>query len=151
VEAGGAQVRVLIGDAFGERSPVATFSRTVYLDVRLAAGATLELPQLAQELAIYPVEGDLAVSGESLPARCMGVLAQGPNTVAANAPSRFVVVGGDALEVPRFMWWNFVTSRKERVQQAADDWKAGRMGTVAGDDEFIPLPPTPFTPPEPRS
>ena len=152
LRAGDAQVRVLVGEAFGARSPVPALSRTLYLDVQLPAGGSIGLPAgLAQELALYAVQGALEVDGQPLAERTMALLAPGAAQVRAPAGARFVVIGGDALEAPRFMWWNFVSSRKERVIQAGEDWKAQRMGRVAGDAEFIPLPPTPFTPPEPRS
>jgi redox-sensitive bicupin YhaK (pirin superfamily) len=150
---GDARVRVLVGEAFGVRSPVPALSRTLYLDVSLPAGGRMELPPLEAQQAIYAVEGELQVDGAPLPARRMAVLEPGaPVTVAAAAGARLVLVGGDALDAPRHMWWNFVSSRKERILQAAADWQAMRMGTVPGDEaEFIPLPPTPQTPPEPRS
>jgi redox-sensitive bicupin YhaK (pirin superfamily) len=146
-----AAVRVLVGEAFGARSPVATVAATVYLDVSLPAGATLQLPVLADELAIYPVTGDLLVDGDALPARTMAVLPSQPVVLDARVATRLVVIGGAPLDAPRHLWWNFVSSRKERILQASADWAAQRMGRVAGDDEFIPLPPTPFTPPEPIS
>ena len=146
-----AQVRVLVGEAFGTRSPVPALSPTVYLDVELPAGGRIELPSLAQEVALYIVQGDIAVDGAPLAEHAMAVLTPGSSVVSAAGGARFVVIGGDALEVPRFMWWNFVSSRKERVLQASEDWTAQRMGAVPGETEFIPLPPTPFTPPEPRS
>ena len=149
---GDAQVRVLIGAAFGATSPVATFSQTLYLDVRLPAGGSLQLPALAAERAVYPVQGELSVDGQMLPAGEMAVLEAGSATALASAAgARFVVIGGEPLDAPRHLWWNFVSSRKERIQQAAQDWEAGRMGSVSGDSEFIPLPPTHFTPPEPIS
>jgi redox-sensitive bicupin YhaK (pirin superfamily) len=146
-----AQVRVLVGEAFGVRSPVPALSPTIYLDVALPAGGRLELPSLAQEVALYVVQGELAMDGAPLGTHAMAVLAAGASVVTAAADARFVVIGGDALEAPRFMWWNFVSSRKDRVLQASEDWQAQRMGAVPGESEFIPLPPTPFTPPEPRS
>jgi redox-sensitive bicupin YhaK (pirin superfamily) len=146
-----ALVRVLVGEAFGARSPVPALSPTIYLDVALRAGGRIALPPLAQELAIYPVRGEVRVDGTPLPEHAMGVLQAQATVVSATQDARFVVVGGDALDAPRFMWWNFVSSRKERVLQASEDWQAQRMGTVPGEREFIPLPPTPFTPPEPRS
>jgi redox-sensitive bicupin YhaK (pirin superfamily) len=150
--AGDARVRVLIGAAFGARSPVATFSPTLYLDVSLPEGGSLALPALAAEMAVYPVTGRVWADGQALPGRSMAVLRPGePVHVSAPQPARFVVIGGDPLDAPRHMWWNFVSSRKERIIQAAEDWEAGRMGRVPGDDEFIPLPPTRFTPPEPIS
>jgi redox-sensitive bicupin YhaK (pirin superfamily) len=149
---GDARVRVLVGEAFGARSPVPALSRTLYLDVRLPVGGRMELPALEAQQAIYAVEGELQVDGAPLPPRRMAVLAPGA-AVALSAPAgaRLVLVGGDALDAPRHMWWNFVSSRKDRILQASADWQAMRMGTVPGDAEFIPLPPTPLTPPEPRS
>ncbi|MES3000537.1 MAG: pirin family protein [Pseudomonadota bacterium] len=147
-----AHVRVLVGRAFGVVSPVAAFSQTLYLDVTLPVGGAFELPALQPEMAIYPVEGAIAVDGEPQAARAMSVLEpQAAVRITAIEPARFVVVGGEPLDAPRHLWWNFVSSRKERILQAADDWQAQRMGQVAGDDEFIPLPPTRFTPPEPVS
>jgi redox-sensitive bicupin YhaK (pirin superfamily) len=140
---GGVDIKVLVGEAFGLASPVNTFSKTVYLDVSLAPGARIELPPLADELAVYVVEGELQVDGEALPARTLALLTQSMLTqisASANAPARLVVIGGDKLDGPRFIWWNFVSSRKERMMQAADDWVAQKMGQVAGDNEFIPLP-----------
>jgi hypothetical protein len=152
LDLGGARLRVLIGEAFGARSPVATLSPTLYLDAALAAGGSLALAPLAPELAIYAVEGELSVDGQAIPEHRMAVLRPGEQAlVSAAGPARFVVVGGEPLDAPRHMWWNFVSSRKERIIQASADWEAQRMGRVAGDDEFIPLPPTRFTPPEPLS
>jgi len=149
---GRAKIRVLIGEAFGASSPVAVFSQTLYLDVALAAAGAIELPALAPELALYPVLGELSVGGEPLAAQAMAVLQPGQSTVVtASGPARFVVIGGDALDGPRHMWWNFVSSRKERIIQASADWEAQRMGQVPGEHEFIPLPATRFTPPEPLS
>jgi redox-sensitive bicupin YhaK (pirin superfamily) len=151
-EVGEARVRVLIGQAFGARSSVATFSETLYLDVILPAGALLELPALAPEMAIYPVSGALALDGDQMPAQTMAALQAGEGaTVSATQASRFVVIGGESLDAPRHMWWNFVSSRKDRIIQASADWEAQRMGQVPGETEFIPLPPARFTPPEPLS
>lgn len=152
VPVGDARVRVLVGEAFGAQSPVATFVPTVYLDVALPAGGSLALPALAAELAVYPVAGRIWIDGQSVPAQTLSVLQPGESAhVSARESARFVVIGGEALDAPRHMWWNFVSSRQQRILQAAEDWQAQRMGKVAGDDEFIPLPPTRFTPPEPIS
>jgi redox-sensitive bicupin YhaK (pirin superfamily) len=152
VSVGDARVRVLVGEAFGSRSPVPALSPTLYLDVWLPAGGRMELPALAEQQAVYGIEGDLLLDSEPLPVRLMAVLVPDrPVTVFAPAGARLVVVGGAALDAPRHMWWNFVSSRKDRILEASADWEAMRMGKVAGDDEFIPLPPTRFTPPEPRS
>ena len=151
VRVGDAQVRVLVGHAFGARSPVPALAETLYLDVELAAGARMELPSLAEEVAVYAVTGDVQVDGEALAPRTMGVLPPQTALLQAAAAARLVVIGGAALDAPRHLWWNFVSSRRERIVQASADWAAQRMGKVAGDDEFIPLPPTPYTPPEPIS
>ncbi len=140
VEVDGAQVRVLVGQAFGQTSPVATYSGTLYLDVRLTPGAVFVLPALAQELAIYPVDGDIHIDGKPAAARTMAVLESGAAvSVSSSAPARLMVIGGDPMP-HRHMWWNFVSSRKERIVQAAEDWEAGRMGQVEGETEWIPLP-----------
>lgn len=152
VDAGHAQVRVLIGSAFGETSPVRAYSQTLYLDVILPPGGSVQLPALVPEMALYPVQGDVVIEAATLPVRTMAVLHPGaPTKVFAQGAARFVVIGGEPLDAYRHMWWNFVSSRKERIIQASEDWQEMRMGRVPGDDEFIPLPPTRFTPPEPRS
>jgi redox-sensitive bicupin YhaK (pirin superfamily) len=153
VEVGDAQVRILVGEAFGARSPVAVLSRTLYLDVMLPAGRSLALPPLAPELAVFGVQGSLSVDSEPVAARTMSILEPGaPSTITAGQqPARLVVIGGEALDGPRHMWWNFVSSSKERILRASADWEAQRMGRIPGEHEFIPLPPTRFASPEPIS
>jgi redox-sensitive bicupin YhaK (pirin superfamily) len=138
---GDAHVRVLVGEAFGLRSPVPALSPTVYLDVTLPAGGGLELPPLAQELAVYPLAQPLRIDGEPVSPHTMAVLAPG-HMARLDAPlgGRLAVIGGAALDGPRHMWWNFVSSRRERIAQASADWEAQRMGQVPGEQEFIPLP-----------
>lgn len=141
----GVDVRVLVGEAFGQRSPVKTLSRTLYLDIALPAGATFTLPALAPEIAIYPVDGDVTVDGEHVPAHTMAVLPDGQGAVLlSDAAVRLMVIGGEALDGPRYITWNFVSSRRERILQAGEDWAAQRMGHVPGETEFIPLPGKPF-------
>jgi hypothetical protein len=137
----GAQVRVLVGEAFAAASPVATLSQTLYLDVLMPSGGLLDLPALAPEMAVYAVNGGLSVDGQRVGAQTMAVLEPGASSVVTtSSAARFVVIGGETLDGPRYMWWNFVSSRKERIVQASADWEAQRMGQVAGDSEFIPLP-----------
>ena len=143
---GDAVVRVLVGAAFGQRSPVATLSPTLYLDVQLPAGGVLELPALAPQQAVYAVQGELQVEGQVLPAQQMAVLEVQAVRLAARAATRLVVIGGAPLDAPRHMWWNFVSSRRERIAQAAQDWQAQRLGQVPGESEFIPLPEQRFLP-----
>ncbi len=143
---GGNQIRVLMGAASQVRSPVPTFSRTLYLDVQLAANGRWTLQENVQELAVYPIDAPLWIDGERVEPRSMAVLKAGqPITLEARSPehpqgARLVVLGGDALDAPRHMWWNFVSSRQERIVQAAKDWRAQRMGQIPGETEFIPLP-----------
>ena len=144
--AGDATVRVLVGEAFGLRSPVRTLSPTLYLDVQLPAGGRLVLPPLAAEQAVYLVQGALTLDGQPLAAQQMAVPGQDTVTLSAAEPARLVVVGGAALDAPRHMWWNFVSSRKERIVEAAETWEAQRLGQVPGETEFIPLPERRFLP-----
>ncbi|MES2941564.1 MAG: pirin-like C-terminal cupin domain-containing protein [Pseudomonadota bacterium] len=137
----GAQVRVLIGQAFGQTSPVKTFAPTIYLDVQLQPVSVFELPALAAELALYSIDHDIEVDGEPVAAHTLVLLAPGQTAhVCAPAGARLMVLGGDALDGHRLIWWNFVSSRKERLVQAGEDWAAQTMGQVPGETEFIPLP-----------
>ncbi|MEO6973080.1 MAG: pirin family protein [Rhodoferax sp.] len=141
LKADDADVRVMIGEAFGATSPVATYSKTIYLDIALPAQGRLTLPQLAPELAAYPVDGEVLVDGAPVAARTLAVLAPGASVqLEARAAVRLVVLGGDALVEHRFIWWNFVSTRKERIAQAAQDWQAQALGQVPGETELIPLP-----------
>jgi redox-sensitive bicupin YhaK (pirin superfamily) len=139
LEIGGARLRVLIGEAFGAVSPVVPASPTVYLDVALEAGAAFPLP-LADERAVYGVDAPFELDGETIAPHTMVVLPEGAEPMlSAAAEARVVVIGGAPLG-RRHMWWNFVSSRRERIVQAADDWAGGRFAAVPGETEFIPLP-----------
>jgi redox-sensitive bicupin YhaK (pirin superfamily) len=140
IESEGCTVRVIMGDAFGYSSPVTTYSTTLYLECVLQAGAELALPDDPQELAIYVVTGEIQIAGESYPAGVMAVADNGRTIrLRAAAESRVMVIGGDTLG-KRTIWWNLVSSSKDRIEQAKLDWKEGRFAMVPGDDEFIPLP-----------
>ncbi len=136
----GVQVRVLIGSAFGVTSPVATLSPTLYLDIQLEAAASLSLPVAAQERAIYSVDNDFTLDGQAVPARHLAVLAD-QDTPVLHAPQggRMVLMGGAPLG-HRFMVWNFVASRKERILQAEREWRAQAFDPVPGETEFVPMP-----------
>jgi len=141
----GVTVRVLVGEAFGARSPVKTLSQTIYLDIALPAGGRFELPALAPELAVYVVDADARVNGESIPVHTMAVLPDGQGAVlTSDTAARLMVIGGEPLDGPRYITWNFVSSRRERILEAGADWAAQRMGHVPGETEFIPLPGKPF-------
>jgi redox-sensitive bicupin YhaK (pirin superfamily) len=141
----GIVLRVLIGEAFGARSPVTTFAPTLYVDVQAQAGAPLILPADAHEphfeRAVYSVDEPVTIDGTPVPAFTLAVIAAGSAcTVTAPAGARYAVIGGAPLDGPRFIWWNFASSRKERIEQAKADWSAQRMGQIPGETEWIPLP-----------
>lgn len=136
---GNADVRVLIGSAWGRLSPVKTYAPTVYLDIRLPAGGTVDLPVLAVEAGLYAVDHGWLLDGEPVAAHTL-VLLPGAARITAPEGARLMLVGGDPLDGHRWIWWNFVSSRKARIAQAADDWAAQTMGQVPGEVEFIALP-----------
>ncbi|HEU4373876.1 MAG TPA: pirin family protein [Telluria sp.] len=137
----GGEARVLIGSAFGLTSPVATFSETLYLDIKLGAGQEMILADLPEEAAIYAVSGELAIDDEAIAANTMAYLEPGTNArVSTTTGVQFVVIGGAPLDAHRFMFWNFVSSSKERLARAADDWEQQRYAKVPGETEWIPLP-----------
>ncbi len=141
VDEQGVRARVLIGEAFGVRSPVTTFAPTLYLDLALPTGARFTLPALATELAVYLVDAQAEIDGTVVPAHTMTLLPRGQGaTVTAQRATRLMVIGGDLLDGPRYITWNFVSSRRERILRAGADWNAQRMGQVPGETEFIPLP-----------
>jgi redox-sensitive bicupin YhaK (pirin superfamily) len=138
-DSGGATVRVLIGEAFDRRSPVATCSPMLYLDIALRAGAALKLP-LAEERALYAVDAPFTLDGQELPAHQLVLLHPDEQPLlGASDGARVVLIGGQPLG-RRFMVWNFVSSRKERIVQAQDDWRAQRFDPVPGETQYIPLP-----------
>jgi len=144
LEVDGAKVRVLIGSAFGRSSPVKTFSQTLYLDVSLKAGQQLGLSGLPAEAALYPVSGSVDIDGAPVPQNTMALLDTSKSQrVNAGTDAQFVIIGGEPLDGHRFLFWNFVSSSKERLIKAADDWEAQRFDKVPGETEFIPLPKRP--------
>jgi redox-sensitive bicupin YhaK (pirin superfamily) len=143
LEDGGARVRLIAGSLYGARSPVATLSELFYADAVLAAGARLPLTSAHEERAVYVAEGAVECGGATYATGQLLVLRPGAEvTVAATSPAgaRVLFFGGEPMDGPRHIWWNFVSSSKERIEQAKADWKAGRVGQVPGETEFIPLP-----------
>ncbi len=137
----GKTVRVVAGNLFGATSPVATLSDTIFADVMLAANARLPLDADYEERAIYIVSGEIEIAGDRFVEGRLLVFKPGDRiTVTALRDTRIVILGGATADGPRHIWWNFVSSRKERIEQAKADWKAGRFARVAGETEFIPLP-----------
>lgn len=136
----GVPIRVMMGSAFGATSPVRTFADTLYVEARLKSGQCLALP-MAHERALYVVSGQLKLGDIMLPEHSMAILSGASNLVVeAEAESRIALIGGEPLG-QRYIDWNFVSSRTERIEQARADWREGRFPRVPGDEEeFIPLP-----------
>ena len=136
----GVTIRVMMGSAYGVTSPVKTYAETLYLEAHLQAGQTMEVPD-SPERAVYVVNGSVKGGDTHIPEHAMAVLGRMTNVVLeATSEVRLAVIGGEPLG-QRFIEWNFVSSRKARIEQAKADWKAGRFAKVPGDEEeFIPLP-----------
>ncbi|MBV9078844.1 MAG: pirin family protein [Methylobacteriaceae bacterium] len=143
----GKTVRVICGELLGARSPVAASSPTIYADCELEAGASLPVDPVHEERAIYTVSGAIDIAGDGFGPGQLLVFRPGDRiTVKALERSRFMLLGGEPMDGPRHIWWNFVSSRPDRIEQAKADWKAGRFEAVPGEDEFIPLPEPPPPP-----
>ncbi|KRB32168.1 MULTISPECIES: pirin family protein [Mesorhizobium] len=142
IDAEGVTGRVVIGDFQGLRSPVRADADTLYADLRLAAGASIKIPADAEERAIYTLEGEVTISGDVFPAERLLVFRPGDEIiVSSHTGAHFMLFGGASLGSQRYIWWNFVSSSKERIEQAKQEWKTGRFDIVPGDEkEFIPLP-----------
>ena len=137
----GVSITVVAGDAFGLQSPVRVLSQTLYASIELDAGTSLVIPAEHAERGLYPVSGELQLDGSPLPLNALAVLDAGSEpTLRAVTPGRLMLLGGEPLDGPRFIWWNFVSSRRDRIEQAKADWAQGRFGAVPGETEFIPLP-----------
>jgi len=141
VEHGGVRARVIAGTAFGETAPVKTSSEWFYVEVGLEAGASVPLDSDYEERAIYLLEGEIQIAADRFEGPQLLIFRPGDRIgVRALQPSRMMLLGGTAMEGPRHIWWNFVSSSKERIEQAKQDWKTGRFDAVPEETEFIPLP-----------
>jgi redox-sensitive bicupin YhaK (pirin superfamily) len=142
IEGDGVHLTVVAGNAHGLRSPVRVFSPTLYLAGDLDAGATFDLEDEHEQRALYVVEGAVGIEDQRVERHTLAVLPEkGRMRISADAAARVVILGGAALDAPRHLWWNFVSSSRERIEQARRDWAEGHFGLIPGDDqEFIPLP-----------
>ena len=142
IERDGVHLTVVAGNVGDLRAPVPVFSPTLYLAGDLRAGASFGLDDEHEQRAVYVVDGGLQVDGAEVGAHTFAMLpAHGAVSMRALADARVVILGGAALDAPRHLWWNFVSSSRERIEQARRDWTEGRFGLIPGDDrEFIPLP-----------
>lgn len=148
IEHAGAKARVIMGELWGSRAPTTTYAGTIYASILLDAGAQVPIDAAAEERAIYLADGEATLEGVPLEPQRLYVLKPG---VAATLRSdtvggRIMLCGGDAFRTKRHVWWNFVSSRRERIEEAKRAWKAGEFPAVPGDDkEWIPIPEVPKT------
>ncbi|CAN0595059.1 unnamed protein product, partial [Laminaria digitata] len=139
---GDVQYRIIAGNAFGQKAPVRVFSPIFYLHGEAPTGAAIDLPDDHEERAIYVVSGALSIDGDTIEGGKMIVFATGATPdITATADTRFMQLGGAPLDGKRTIWWNFVSSDTDRMEDAKTRWKSGGFETVPGDaEEFIPLP-----------
>jgi hypothetical protein len=137
----GVSMRLIAGEAFGERSPAPTFSPMLYLAVDMDAGATLALPPEHEERGIYLVQGDVLVGDACLPERNLAFVSSNDHLqIRAKNKSRLMLLGGQKMDGPRHLWWNFVASSKEKLEDAKRRWREQKFAPIPGETEFIPLP-----------
>jgi hypothetical protein len=137
----GKRVRLIMGSLYGETSPVPFPHETFYAEAMLSPGAVLPLDADYEERGIYIVSGEIDIAGDTFGAGRLLVLRPGDRiSILALSNARIMLLGGEPMDGPRHLWWNFVHSSKERIDQAKEDWKRGRFDSVPGEHEFIPLP-----------
>src|SRR6185437_5334670 len=143
----GVRLRLITGEAYGLASPVKTFSPIFYADARFEAGGSFTVTPEHEERALFIVEGEVQIGGDNNGVETHGLgamlfLEKGETvTLFADAPARVMLLGGAPLDGERHIWWNFVSSSKNRIERAKRDWTEGRFGKIPGDAvEFIPLP-----------
>ena len=140
----GVRLRVAAGSAYGVTSPVKTYSPLFYVEARMEAGQKIQLPDDYTERGAYIISGKVRIGWDVIDAPALPVFARGKVVIEALTPAHVMLLGGEPLPEPRYMWWNFVSSSKDRIEQAKEDWEAGSFGKIPGDDkEFVPLPETP--------
>ncbi|ENY80490.1 pirin family protein [Sphingopyxis sp. MC1] len=148
IEDGKVSARVIMGTLWGATSPITQHAATIYADILMAAGASVPIEAEADERAVLVAMGDATLDGEALDRYSLYILKPGQAmTLRADTDARVMLLGGEAFRTPRHLWWNFVSSSRDRINQAKHDWKDGNFPLVAGDsEEFIPLPEAPKTP-----
>ncbi len=142
IEDSGAKARVIMGGLWGQTAPTTCHAETIYADILLSAGGAIPIDAEADERAVMLVDGDGAIDGVPLEKYLLYVIAPGAKvSLSSQAGGRAMLLGGEAFPTERHVWWNFVSSSKERIEQAKADWQEGRFPVVPGDsDEYIPLP-----------
>ena len=142
IEDGRARAIVIMGELWGERAQTTTHAETIYAEIMLEPGGMIPLEEDADERAVMLVGGEASVDGHALGLYQLAVLQPGREmTLESKTGARVMLMGGEAFENRRHVWWNFVSSSRERIEQAKQDWREGRFPAVPGDaEEFIPLP-----------
>lgn len=144
LEDGGASVKLVAGELYGLKAPVETASDMVFADVTLEPGSKIPLDASHEERGLYAISGQVSIAGQTHDPAQLLVFKPGDRLVIENTgpvAARFILLGGASMGEKRYIWWNFVSSSKERIEQAKEDWRQGRFDTVLGDtEEFIPLP-----------
>lgn len=142
IEDHGVSVRVIAGEVMGVKAPTETAWPTLYADAVMAAGSSMPLDATYEERGLYTVSGTISIAGDAFePGQLLVFKAGDAITIHASTDARFMILGGAPMDSRRYIWWNFVSSSKERIEQAKADWKEGRFETVPGDEaEYIPLP-----------
>ena len=141
IERNGAVLRVIAGRAYGEESPVRVYADTLNVALDLDAGAETDLDASHAERALYVLAGDAQLDGVDIPPQHLVLLDRGTTPrLRAKSPLKAMLLGGEPVDGPRHLWWNFVASSKERIEQGKQDWLEGRFGHIPGETEFIPLP-----------
>ena len=147
IDGGGAQARIVMGSLWGQRAKTTCYAETIYAEIALAPGGSIPIEAEADERAVMLVGGDASLDGQALKLYDLVVLRPGEAmTLRSENGARAMLLGGEAFASRRYVWWNFVSSDRERIEQAKADWREGRFGKVPGDEqEFIPLPEVPKT------
>jgi redox-sensitive bicupin YhaK (pirin superfamily) len=142
----GATARLVMGSLWGATSPVTCHSETIYADLALQAGGSIPIDSPADERAVYVAEGEATLDGLRLEPQVLYVLRPGVSaTLRSESGAHVMLCGGAPLDGPRHVWWNFVSSRRDRIRQAKEDWKALRFPMVPEEKEWIPIPEVPNT------
>ena len=147
IDGGGAQARIVMGSLWGQRAATTCYAETIYAEIGLASGGAIPIEVEADERAVMLVGGEASLDGQQLKLYDLVVLRPGEAmTLRSERGGRAMLLGGEAFTSRRYVWWNFVSSNRERIEQAKADWREGRFGKVPGDEEeFIPLPEVPKT------
>ena len=147
LEDGGASARVIMGSLWGRQAPTTCYAETIYAEVNLQPGGAVPIDAEADERALMLVAGDASLDGIALEPYALVLLRPGEAMrLTSAAGGKIMLMGGEAFSAPRYVYWNFVSSRRERIEQAKEDWVSGRFPLVPGDEaEFIPLPEKPKT------